>query len=227
MSAGAANAATSLELGLAIDASGSIGTANFNLQKNAYINALSDASILPTDGTVAIGVYRFASTVTTIFPMQNITTATLPTLIAALTGMAYTGGSTNISGAITTAQLDIFGNAIVSARQVIDVSTDGENNIGNLATARANALTAGIDQINCIGIGSGANCAPVQGGTGSFSLAANDFDDFEVALRRKITREVQGSVPEPSTWFMMIAGFGMIGFTMRRRSTASTKPNFI
>ena len=28
------------------------------------------------------------------------------------------------------------------------------------------------------------------------------------------------SVPEPATWFLMIAGFGMTGFTMRRRIAA-------
>jgi hypothetical protein len=32
-----------------------------------------------------------------------------------------------------------------------------------------------------------------------------------------------GGVPEPSTWFMMIAGFGLVGGAMRRRQTALPK----
>jgi len=30
---------------------------------------------------------------------------------------------------------------------------------------------------------------------------------------------VTGAVPEPATWAMMIAGFGLVGGAMRRRST--------
>lgn len=33
---------------------------------------------------------------------------------------------------------------------------------------------------------------------------------------------VSGAVPEPATWLMMIAGFGMIGGTLRRRSAVTT-----
>ena len=32
----------------------------------------------------------------------------------------------------------------------------------------------------------------------------------------------QGSVPEPSTWAMMLLGFGAIAFTIRRRKSANT-----
>ncbi len=35
------------------------------------------------------------------------------------------------------------------------------------------------------------------------------------------TREVAGAVPEPATWAMMIAGFGMMGGALRRRSRAT------
>jgi hypothetical protein len=32
-----------------------------------------------------------------------------------------------------------------------------------------------------------------------------------------VVRGAQGAVPEPATWAMMIAGFGAVGFAMRRR----------
>jgi hypothetical protein len=215
-----ASAAT-LELGLAIDGSGSISVADFNLQKNAYANVLSDLTVLPRNGTVAIGVKLFSNTVQTVFAMAEITNANHGALIAAINGMVRPGSTTNISGAINDFTAEIFGNAIASNRQLIDVSTDGFNNVGNLGAARAAALAAGIDQINCIGVGANTDCANVIGGAGSFALNANNFNDFEASLRRKIKIEVNG-IPEPATWAMMIAGFGFVGAAARRRQRKMT-----
>lgn len=215
LAATSANAAT-LELGLAIDGSGSMSVAEFDLQRNAYISVLSDITVLPRDGTTAIGIKVFGTTVTNVFTMAEITAANHGALIAALVGMTRPGTSTSISGAITAFTTEIFSNGITSTRQIIDVSTDGVNNVGNLNTARTNAIAAGIDQINCIGIGPGANCAPVIAGTGSFGLNATTFGEFETALRRKILVEVRG-VPEPGTWMMMIFGFGLAGTALRRQ----------
>ena len=214
-----ANAAVSVELGLLIDGSGSIGSANFALQKNGYLSALGDTSVLPTDGTVAIGVYLFGASTTTIFPMTAITSGNIASLIAAITAMTYPAGGTPTDTAVDLAVRDIFGNSIESARQILDISTDGvPNSQAAYNTSKAAALAAGIDQINCVGIGAGANCGLVIGGTGAFSVNATTFDDFENALKRKITIEVTGGgVPEPSTWAMMIGGFGLVGAAMRRR----------
>lgn len=216
---GAPAQAAKLELGLAIDESGSITSSDFNLQKQGYIAALSDPTVLPLDGSVAIGVVKFSSNVVTVFTMQEITSANFASLKAALAAMQQRGGGTNIGAAITTLTDQIFGNAIQSDRQVIDVSTDGEDNGGSLASAQQAALAKGLDQINCLGIGAGARCAPVQAGVGSFSINAN-FNTFEDALRRKIKIEVSGGVPEPATWAMMIMGFGVVGAAMRRRRVA-------
>lgn len=210
-----ANAAI-LELGLAIDGSGSMSVAEFNLQRDAYVSVLGDASVLPRDGTTAIGIKLFSSTVVTVFTMAEITAANHGALIAAIAGMTRPGGSTSISGAIKDFTTEIFSNGITSTRQIIDVSTDGVNNVGNLNLERTNAIAAGIDQINCIGIGVGANCAPVIAGAGSFGLNATTFGEFETALRRKILIEVKG-VPEPGTWLMMIFGFGLAGTALRRQ----------
>ncbi|MEO1969522.1 MAG: DUF1194 domain-containing protein [Sphingomonadaceae bacterium] len=218
-----ASAAT-IELALALDASGSIGSSDFNLQRQAYINALSDTSILPQDGTIAIGIYRFASTTTTIFSMAEITSGNFSALITALTNMAYTGGGTNIGSAINTATADIFGNGVTSNRQIIDVSTDG---FGTMGTSVADALGAGVDQINCIGIGGGADCSNVVGGTGSFSMTASNFAAFESSLRTKLKREITGgAVPEPATWLMLILGFGAVGGALRASRRQKAKLNF-
>ncbi|HEX7946054.1 MAG TPA: PEPxxWA-CTERM sorting domain-containing protein, partial [Phenylobacterium sp.] len=55
-------------------------------------------------------------------------------------------------------------------------------------------------------------------------LGVNDdlFSDNNGALRVSVTgSSVTGGVPEPATWAMMIAGFGLAGATLRRRRTAN------
>jgi hypothetical protein len=48
-------------------------------------------------------------------------------------------------------------------------------------------------------------------------LRPNDFDynDLQFAFTN-----VGGIIPEPATWALMIAGFGLVGFAMRRRKSA-------
>jgi Protein of unknown function (DUF1194) len=218
LAAAPANAAVNLELGLAIDGSGSISAADFALQKSAYASVLNDVLVLPLDGTVAIGVKLFGTSVTNVFTTAVITNANIASLIAAINGMVQPASNTNIAGTIDAFVTEFNGNAINSAKQIIDVSTDGVNNIGNLATSKAAALGAGgIEQINCIGLGAMADCAAVQGGVGSFSVNAATAADFQAALKKKITIEIRG-VPEAGTWLMMIFGFGVIGISIRRQS---------
>ena len=52
------------------------------------------------------------------------------------------------------------------------------------------------------------------------SSAQNAFEIDNIAL--VTSRSIPGGVPEPSTWAMMLLGFGAIGFTIRRRKSANT-----
>lgn len=151
--------AVEVELGLTIDASGSIGSTNFTTQRNAYVAALNN--VIPSFyGDIAIGVWRFASSVSLIQDTMVINDAAdLAVLTTAIQNMAYTGGATAVGPSIEAASNNLLGNAIDSNRQVIDVSTDGVANVGtNPVTAANNAIAAGIDAINCLGIGASANC---------------------------------------------------------------------
>lgn len=212
-----------LELALVIDGSGSISNADYDLQKNAYVAALN--ANIPTDGSVAVGVWQFGGNVQSVFTMTTISSAAnLTALTTAISNMnrnsPFDSGATAIGDGITAAYTAIFANGITSDRQVIDVSTDGQNNTGlNPTTARNNALAAGIDQINALGIGSGVTAASLQtfiGGTGSFYDTATSFQEFQVVLHNKLTREITGAPDSGSTLALM--SLGLLGLLAFRRS---------
>ena len=219
-----------IELGLSIDVSGSISSSNFTLQKNAYINVLNNPAIIPLDGSIAIGVIAFDDTIHPVFSTTVITSATIGSLIQALqTNLLDFAGSTAIGDSINYLSNQLLTNSINSTSQVIDVSTDGDGNTGaNQVTASNAAVAAGIEQINCLGIGSGANCNFARG-AGSFSETVTSFADFQDSLQRKILRETGStspgtgstspgtSVPEPAP--IAVLSMGLLGFyVFRRRS---------
>lgn len=208
-----------IELGLAIDASGSISNADFTLQIDAYESALGDASVLPADGTIAIGIWLFGQNIVNIFPMTEINDpGDVTALLAALAplGGAARGGvntsATNIAGAIDAATAGITAPAgPTSTTQIIDVSTDGQHNTANsLPVAVAAALAAGIDAINCLGVvGGSCNWNP----PGSLDFTADTFADFEGALRTKLRIETR--VPEPGS--LALLGVALAGLAFARR----------
>ena len=51
--------------------------------------------------------------------------------------------------------------------------------------------------------------------------ATGSFDSYSQDHAFRLESNV-AAVPEPATWAMMIAGFGMVGFAMRRRAKVST-----
>lgn len=222
------HAMTITGLGLVIDTSNSISPENFELQRQAYINALSDDSLIPEDGTVAIGVWQFSTMAARVSSVVLINSqADKDILINSLSGLVQTAQNTCIGCGINGARADlqIFGIDQFD-KVIIDVSTDGFNNEpvnfdpnsdAFLAEAVANALDAGVDQINCLGIGGSADCSFIAG-TDSFSLLVGGFSDFEDALIEKIGVETEPPpeiIPEPAT--ALLFGLGIVGLAARRR----------
>src|SRR6202035_5005892 len=87
---------------------------------------------------------------------------------------------------------------LVGLRQMIDVSGDGRQNTGEVATADARdaAVRKGLT-VNGLPIASGEEPeiddwyrVNVIGGPGAFLLAADGYDAFAAAFRRKLTLEI-------------------------------------
>jgi hypothetical protein len=228
----AASAATyDYLLYLGIDISTSIDATEYALQTQGYINAFSDAEvqarILSQPNGVAIAMSQWATTDSVFeLPFFTITDAASygnfqTALAAALvrnngSPCDIEGCSTGVANAINTANSRIAtfrGAGNTASTQIIDISGDGEDNAGgNVPLARDAALTAGI-QINGLPIG-GATItqyyidnvvtgAPLPG----FVTPANDFGDFDSAVKTKIKREFS-QVPGPLPLFGVAAAFG-------------------
>jgi hypothetical protein len=99
-------------------------------------------------------------------------------------------------------------NNLQGMRQVIDISGDGPNNVGQTVdVVRDRAVEAGII-INGLAIMLRPSGGPVMldeyyadcviGGPGSFVLPVHQIEDFATAVRRKLVLEVSGDMPAPA-----------------------------
>ena len=101
----------------------------------------------------------------------------------------------------------------------INASTDGINSLvltgylNNMAVTSSTVTTQGVY---------GFGFPQLSGLTGAFDRvsfnfsttgSSNAFDNLTVT-----SVAATGAVPEPATWAMMIAGFGLVGYAMRRRA---------
>jgi Protein of unknown function (DUF1194)/VPDSG-CTERM motif/PEP-CTERM motif len=205
--------AVNVELALCIDGSNSILPADFTLQKQGYVTALT--ALLPTDGSVAIGVWQFSTLVQQEFAMTVIDSVTKPLLLNAINGMVQMHLETAIGDAINIATAAINGNGITSTRQLIDVSTDGVNTRGALpATAAAAAIASGIEQVNGLFVGPFTDTSWVP--VGSLIYTATDFTAFQESITLKLRRELE-TVPEAGSTIVLL-GLALLGIaTLRRR----------
>lgn len=203
-------------LAIAIDDSGSISSNDFETQRDAYVDVLS-SSLIPADGSIAVGVWEFSSDVRQVSPFTQINNQSdKDSLINDVDNMTQTGGLTNLGGAIETGSsaLQDFGLDNLS-KAVIDVSTDGRDTTGPDPEASAqDAVDDGVDQVNCLGVEDNADCDFIAGDE-AFEVTADTFGDVEGALEDKIERETT-SVPAPMPLALLGAGLMGLGILRRR-----------
>jgi hypothetical protein len=200
---------------LAVDVSRSVDEDEARLQREGYRAAVSDPKVVEAIrggmlGSVAIAYTEWAGIEyqRLVIPWTRIASQRdADGWAAALEAAPRASLSwTSVSGAIDHARRTLGDCPHEATRRVIDVSGDGVNNSGPPAEqARDRAVADGIT-INGLPI---LNDRPtfgrpppipldiyyresVIGGTGAFVIAAEDFESFGQAVRRKLIREIAG-----------------------------------
>jgi hypothetical protein len=207
-----------LELVLAVDVSRSMDPSEQQLQKDGYVAGLQHPEVLSAirsgfSGKIAVTYVEWAGpgSQAVIEPWTLIdgeaAAAAFASAIAARP-VSYLHG-TSISGALLFTSTLFDGNGYRGARQVIDVSGDGPNNMGfPVLEARASVLNRGItinglpimlhESIDYFGSYSIADldlyyedC--VIGGPGAFLITVENIDRIAEAIRRKLVLEIAGA----------------------------------
>ncbi len=202
-------AAVDLQLVLAVDVSGSVNQARFELQKSGYVAAFRDARVLNavrSGSAKAIAVTMVQWTGPTmqvqLMPWMRVGDETsinaFADLIAAAPRQIF-GGGTSISGVIDYA-VELFPRSpFPGGRRVIDISGDGANNRGRpTEVARDDAVKAGIviNGLPILEIEPGLEefyRSSVIGGPNAFVIAVSRFDEFGDAVIRKLILEIAGN----------------------------------
>jgi hypothetical protein len=222
------NTDVDLELILAVDASLSIDSDEAQLQRQGYIQALTNPKVIKAiqsgdNGQIAVFYFEWASEnyQRVVVDWTLIKDAASARAVAdKIASSTYRGERrTSISGAIRYAA-NQFGHGYQGVRRVIDVSGDGRNNSGPLMeTARAEVLGKGIiinglpilNDKPAFGGFSGYGYGPdpnldkyyeqsVVGGPGSFMIRADNFESFGNAILSKLIREVSRTPDDARTF---------------------------
>lgn len=206
----AAQTRVDLELVLAVDASGSVDSAEYELQMQGIASALRDPEVAAAiasgpSGAIAVTVMLWAEANR---PKQSLPWAKLSDAgsierfaaeVASMPRRLPAGG-TGIGKAIQYAVWEIDRNDYIGTRQVIDVSGDGRETAfrefslsarqGRSVAVLKGMTVNGLAILNEVPDLSAYYEAEVIGGAGAFVEVARSYEDFAQALRRKLIREI-------------------------------------
>lgn len=202
----AAQSNVDLELVLAVDVSGSVNQARFELQKQGYADAFRNPRVLQAiragaRQSIAVAMVQWTGPELHVLAVDwtlvhdQASASALADRIEAAPRQLF-GGGTSLSGAIDYAAELLADSPFRSQRRAIDVSGDGSNNRGRpVDLARDEAVQEGI-VINGLPI---LTLEPdlnvyyrenVIGGFGSFVIAVNSYEAFAEAILNKLVTEI-------------------------------------
>ena len=196
-----------LALVLALDVSSSVDAREFDLQQRGLADAFRHAKVLDAILTgprqrIAVTVVQWAGggEQAVSIPWTMVGSGAEAAAFAdrlVQTRRRFHDGVTDISGIITYSAQHALSAPFATARRVIDVSGDGIDNVQySPHRARDAAVAAGIT-INGLTI---LNETPdlddyyrltVIGGENAFVMTAANYDDYALAILRKLIREIR------------------------------------
>lgn len=201
----AAQAPVELELVLAVDASGSVSAAEFDLQVHGLAGAFRDPEVIAAirsagPAGIAVALVQWSGPGQQLVAVDWSLVSDADSAAALARRIVAAGrlimGETAIDGGLAFAMGMLTTNDLAGRRRIIDVSGDGETNWGAPPDrVRDRAVAAGIT-INGLAI---VNEQPaladyyrvhVIGGAGAFVVTAADYADFTRAVRIKLIREI-------------------------------------
>ena len=196
-----------LVLVLALDVSSSVDAREYDLQQRGLADAFRHAKVLDAilsgpHRRIAVSVVQWAGggeqSVSIPWTMVGSGEEAIGFADRLMqTRRRFRDGVTDISGIITFSAQQALAGPFATARRVIDVSGDGIDNVQySPHRARDAAVAAGIT-INGLTI---LNETPdladyyrltVIGGENAFVMTAADYDDYALAILRKLVREIR------------------------------------
>ncbi|WP_043830177.1 DUF1194 domain-containing protein [Muricoccus aerilatus] len=215
-----AEEAVDLLLVLAVDVSRSIDEDEARLQREGYRSAVTDPRVMEAiragmTGAIALAYVEWAGAdyQRLVIPWTRISAPAEATAWADTLARAprVALSWTSISGGLDFALRTLTESPFEGTRSVVDVSGDGVNNSGMPVEGVRDRLVAEGITVNGLPI---INDRPtfgrpspipldqyyrdsVIGGDGAFLIAAEDFEAFGNAVRRKLVREIAG-LPGPA-----------------------------
>lgn len=203
----AAQQAVDLELAFLVDASGSIDEAETRLQRQGYLEALTNSRVLGAiaaglHGAIAVAYIEFAAdgcerlSVSWTRIAGRADAEAVGRIILAQPMMDCPGGNA-VGDALVFAATSIESNRFKGLRRVIDISGDGPNTIGQPVVPARDAIVARGIVINALAIK--RRMMPelpryfrdaVTGGPGSFVIKAGNRGAFADAILKKMILEI-------------------------------------
>ena len=202
-----ANLDVDLALVLAVDCSFSVDATEFRLQMQGLGQAfrhqeIQDAIAQGPNGRIVVSVFQWSDdrSQLIVVPWTDRRSA-----VAAATGRQLetmprrlAEGGTSISGAMRFARRHAAGTApFAPPRRVMDISSDGRNNIGIARTGCATRSSARHHHQALVIINEWPTLdkyfeQQVVGGPAHFVMVANDYIAYAEAIYRKLLREITG-----------------------------------
>jgi hypothetical protein len=157
------------------------------------------------------GVYGYTGTVTGAGTNTYFGAGTVANPYLSTNSAVDTMNFASFTGGVEAAGANFFGSDISGAFAPGDVTITATDASGTVTQTVVGATLSTFIGFVSTGSLTSVSITSVQGATPLWPTV----DNFTLGKRRVAV----GAVPESGTWLMMVAGFGLVGGAMRRRST--------